>query len=206
MYVNCDVLNRKFWSTIFFDISTSWNIYIQSVFLMIRIWKSQFKNISNLKKSRGRLRKSAAPNMKYYYLARVLCTTSGKPSTRLPLGGHVELKPRQIWEIFWRKSDFLIFFIFHHFFSKISANWDLLNRKLWSTIFSNISTRWNFNIWYNFLMIHIWKLQFRKISNIEPRWQVHVFARAPIWSTTTLHAYYVQRAVNRQPGYRSENT
>ena len=39
-------------------------------------------------------RLGAGPNLKYYYLARV-CTTSGKPSTRLPLERHLELKPRK---------------------------------------------------------------------------------------------------------------
>ena len=71
----------------------------------------------------------AGPNLKYYYLARV-CTTSGKPSTRLPLGGHVELKPPIFWNIWIKIFTFWHFSIFQYFFAIFSTNWDLLYRNI----------------------------------------------------------------------------
>ena len=71
-----------------------WETYIIQLSYPTHFKFKIHKNIQNLKKCRGWSCKSAAPNLKYYYLARV-CTTSGKPSTRLPLERHVELKPRK---------------------------------------------------------------------------------------------------------------
>ena len=136
-----------------------------------------------------KIQKSAAPNLKYYYLARV-CTTSGKPSTRLPLGRHVELKPPHL-NIFLRNIfHFLTFFNISTFFDILLTNWTWLNFNFWSIIFLDISAIWNFNILYNFLMIHFSKSKFRNTLNMKPRWEKYRKALPPIWSTTTLHAYY----------------
>ena len=140
--------------------------------------------------------KNAGPNTNQYYLASV-CKSSGKPSTRFPLGGHVELKTSpEYFHFFVRQNKNCHFSCFQHLF------------EIWSAPKPFICQRSRPDI--NTHLIHTYKLRFRTIHFIIV-WANYLPSRVTgqeklFWSAGPHANQYVNRAVNRQPDFRSGDT
>ena len=90
------------------DIRTQFIHTYRTNFWTIHFQCSQQQCLSATTFLHARPQKSAGPNSKQYPTASVLCKSGGKPSTRFPLGRHVELKTCPKY-LFVRQSKILYF-------------------------------------------------------------------------------------------------